>query len=83
MNQGQVNPVETKETKQDETTSVSKDIWLANLNVKCITAVEAMDAVYNYLDVLEHVLPGMSDDDVEELYAVVNVKLQKMFEPRR
>lgn len=46
---------------------------------KCDAVVAALKGVYDHLDQLVEVLPGMPKNEAEELYVVAAVKIKRMY----
>ena len=58
---------------------MTKAEWLEQMDVQRNGVVTALGAVFTHLDLLAKVLPGMSQEEAEELYAISAVKIQRMY----
>jgi len=51
--------------------------WTAELDMKCAGVVDAFEGLYTHMDALDEI-PGISDDELEEITAVAVVKMNRM-----
>lgn len=51
--------------------------WLDNVEAKCGAVVTAYAELFDQIDTVDD-LPGVTEDEIEEIIAVVSVKLMRM-----
>jgi len=58
---------------------MTKNAWLKRMDVRCNAVVESLKYLHAHLDTLEEVLGGLSQDELEDLYALSAIKIKRMY----
>jgi Trp operon repressor len=62
---------------------MTKNAWLKRMDVRCNAVVESLKDLHTHLDTLEEVLGGLSQDELEDLYALSATKIKRMYRQLR
>ena len=62
---------------------MTKNAWLKRMDVKCNAVVSNLEDLHAHLDTLEEVLGGLSQDELEDLYALSATKIKRMYRQLR